>query len=94
MAEMWVDPGRLDEAARTVSAIGDVIVAAKPDVDGGLWGSQVGSACTAGSRAAAEALAVVADQLHSWSGNAAQAAAEYARSDAATADALGAVGGR
>ena len=95
MAEMWVDPERLDEAARTMEAIGDAIAAAKPfatEVNTGMSASRVGQACVAGSRAASEALAVVADRLHGWSDSAAKAAAEYTRSDAVTADRLGLIG--
>lgn len=93
MAEMWVDPGRLGETARTVSAIGDVIADARAGTESaatgtGLLGSRVGRVCGAGSRAVSDVLAVVAGRLHDWSASTARAAGGYARTDTAEADSL------
>ena len=92
MSEVWVDPGRLVDAARVVATLGEGIVAAsKPSAvqsDTDLSGSAAALACGVGCRSAAEVVDVVGAGLRRWATAAERAAAEYTRVDAATATRL------
>ncbi|WP_433608629.1 hypothetical protein [Prescottella agglutinans] len=91
MSEMWVDPGRLVDAARVAKGLGESVGAAKPAVvheNAGMFGFRAVSAAVAGGRSAARATDVVGDGLRRWATTAERSAGEYARVDEATADRL------
>lgn len=88
MTQVWVDPAGLGGVARTVADLGETMTTAAPgveDVDAALPGSLAAEACTAGGRASARVVALVAERLRWWSTTAQASADGYAQTDEATA---------
>lgn len=91
MSDLWVDPGRLVDAARVVTVLGERVDSAKPDAaqtETAMSGSRAVAACVAGCRSAVRVLDVVGDGLRRWATTAERSAAAYSRVDEANAGRL------
>lgn len=91
MAQVWVDPGRLTDAARAVAAVADRLSGMEisaAELDSALSASLVAVACADGSRAAVRVVGIVAERLHTWSAMVEATLADVAHADAATARSL------
>lgn len=92
VSEVWVDPGRLADAAKSAAGVADRLQDAKMQavpVDSDIPESLVAAACATGSRTAARVVGFVVDRLSTWATTADASASGYAGSDVATAQALG-----
>jgi hypothetical protein len=91
MSEMWVDPGRLVDAARVVKELRERADAAKPAAvheNAGMSGSRAVAACVEGCRSTGRVVDVVGEGLRRWATTAERSAGEYARVDEANAERL------